>query len=72
MAYWYKGKRYERRGVKAKIGRFAHRVWQSMQGGYPQGGGGRPAEHYIDQAMREVQAALDKSGGETGEKRGDE
>ena len=65
MAYYYRGKRYERKGVKAKLGRFASRVWQNVQGGHLEGH--REEEHYVDQTMREVEAKLNETNQPKGE-----
>jgi hypothetical protein len=72
MAYWYRGRRYPSKPpvkvkVKAAIKHLASRAWESIQGGHPPGGGGRPDEHYVADAMRQVNAALAKASEEKGE-----
>jgi hypothetical protein len=67
MAHWYRGRRYPSKPpvkskVRAAIKHLASRAWESIQGGHPPGGGGRPDEHYVEQAMRQVQTKLSEPG----------
>jgi hypothetical protein len=66
MAYWYRGRRYRSKPalktrVKATLKHLANRAWESIQGGHPPGGGGRDPEHYVADAMRQVNAAVAKA-----------
>jgi hypothetical protein len=59
-SYYYRGRRYTRPSpLKRAVTRIAHRVWESMQGCHPPGGGGREPEHYVAQAMRQTAKALE-------------
>jgi hypothetical protein len=65
MAHWYRGRRYPSKPparVKAAIKHLASRAWESIQGKHLPGGGGRDAEHYVEQAMRQVQTKLSEPG----------
>jgi hypothetical protein len=67
MAHWYRGRRYPSKPpvkvkVRAAIKHLASRAWESIQGGHPPGGGGRDTEHYVEQAMRQVQTKLSEPG----------
>ena len=62
MTYFYRGKRHTHKPIKRALKKIASRAWESIQGGHPPGGGGRPVEHYQEQAMRQVEAKLSETG----------
>jgi hypothetical protein len=58
MTYFYRGKRHAHKPIKRALKKVAARVWDKMHGRHPPGGGGRDVEHYVEQAMRQVQDKL--------------